>query len=327
VKKSVLGHTQQQKSLARLAASGKLPTTILFSGVSGIGKSLVARKLAASLLCAQDKFGGCSECEYCSLLDAGNHPDFFFINCADKGADLDSLRDLLYSLNLKSFYGGKRVVIFNDADALGTQASNLLLKSLEEPRPDTYFILVASNRGALPPTLVSRCQVWFFDRLTDAEVKKLLEPLKEKIEEASLSATELVALADGTVDQLEALIEKSELWRRLGTTLNDIAAGKLALATELTQELAKDKEHLPETMKLMRLHARSRMCDSKLPEEKNRWAICLSNLLTAERAIFERNLAAGPVLLTILLSLHSPAGAPSFTTFTNSARLLDKSIV
>lgn len=324
---TLLGHTAQQKSLERLIKSGKLPTTVLFSGVAGIGKSLVARRLAASILCNSGRFGGCGDCEYCSLLQAGTHPDFFFIDCAHKDCDLEHLRGLLYSLNLKSFFGKNRVVVLKDADEMGIQAANLLLKSLEEPRPNTYFILVATHRGSLPQTLVSRCQVWFFDRLPDADVRKLLAAKEQQIRDAGLTIDELVSLADGSVAHVDALIEKSELWRRLGSALDKIAAGKLALATELAAELAKDKEHLPESLKLLRLVARSRMHAAASTEEKARWAVCLTNLLTCERAIFERNLAAGTVVLSTLLSLHSPAQGSSFTTLTNSASLLEKIIV
>lgn len=323
----LLGHSAQQKSLERLVSTGKLPTTILFSGVAGVGKSLVARKLASSLLCSEGKFGGCGHCEYCSLLEAATHPDFHFIECASKATDIETLRSLLYSLNLKSFFGKNRVVVLNDADELGVQGANLLLKSLEEPRPNTYFILVATHRGSLPPTLVSRCQVWFFDRLQDSDVRKLLAPKEAEINAAGLSIAELVTLTDGTIAQVDSLIEKSELWKRLGSTLDGIAAGRLELASELAGELAKDKDHLSESLKLLRLAARSRMHSASIMEEKARWAVCLNNLLTCERAIFERNLAAATVLLATFLSLHASPQAASFTTLPNSARLLDKVIV
>lgn len=323
----ILGHSVQQKALARLAASGKLPTTILFSGIAGVGKFLVAKRLAFSLLCRESAFGGCGHCEYCSLLHAETHPDFFSVQCASKECDIDSLRELLYSLNLKSFFGKNRVVIFNNADELGVQSANLLLKSLEEPRPNTYYILVATHRGSLPPTLVSRCQVWFFDRLADSAVKTLLASKEAAIQAAGLSLSEVVALADGSLAQVDTLIEKSELWKKLGSTLDQIAAGKVSLAPELAAELAKDKEHLSESLKLLRLVVRSRMLSATNDEDKARWAICLSNLLTCERAIFERNLAAATVLLSTFLALHSAPQAVSFTTLHNSARLLDNVIV
>lgn len=322
---NIRGHAQQRKALARLVQSGKLPTTILFSGVEGVGKQLVAKELARSLLCETTGAGGCDNCEYCSLFDAGNHPDFFSLSCSNKEADVDSLRELLYSLNLKSFYGKNRVVIFNDADAMGVQAANLLLKSLEEPRPNTYFILIAAHRGSLPPTLVSRCQVWFFDRLSDQDVRAILERSLQK--ESGMSIDELVLLADGSLAYVNSLTERAEQWKEISDTLQAIASGRLARAPEFANALAKDKEHLPETLQLLRICARSHMLEETTPGKKAAWANCLSNLITAERALFERNLAPGTVLLTVLLALHTESTSPAFTPLPNGAKLLEKFFV
>lgn len=322
---AIVGHTNQRRALLQLAVSGKLATTLLFSGISGVGKSLVAKEIAKTLLCQKPGKQACGNCEYCLLFESGNHPDFFFVDC--KESDVESLRSLLYSLNLKSFFGGKRVVIFNDADSLGIQSSNLLLKSLEEPRPDTYYILVAAHRGALPPTLVSRSQVWFFDRLADTQIEQLLAARAAEAKAAGLSVKELVLLADGSLGNIESLIQKSDLWRELSRTMETIASGKFSAAPELVSRIAKDKEHIGESLQLMRVCARSRMLESKYPALMLAWANCLTNLITAERLILERNLAAGTVLLSALSALHADAQPSAFTGLSNSARLLEKAVV
>lgn len=320
----ILGHETQRAALSRLIKAGTLPTTILFSGVAGVGKSLVAREVGYSLLCEKQAFGGCGQCQYCSLTAAGNNPDFVFIECAGEDSAVESIRALLYSLNLKSFFGRNRVVVFNDADAMNAQSSNALLKSLEEPRPNTYFFLISAHRGALPPTLVSRSQVWFFDRLPDRHMRTILHAREKEISESALTVDELMVLADGSLADLEAVVAKSSSWRELTAALDEIASGKLNVVTDLAAALAKDKEYISENLKLMRIHARARMMSSLDPWLKSAWAHFVTNILSAERSITQRNLAATTVLVTLLLALYQNTRGASFTTLPNGGTLLDK---
>ncbi len=324
----VLGHEQQRKALARLLTSKRVPTTLLFSGIAGIGKSLVARELALGLLCPRGSFGGCGNCEQCSLASAGNHPDFFMVDCAADHADIESFRELLYSLNLKAFYGKNRVVILDNADSMNIQSANALLKSLEEPRPNTYFIMIAAHRGALPQTLVSRSQVWFFDRLTDAQVKALIKRQYDESEGSQpIGLSELTTLLDGSLANVQALAAQGGLFHELGAKLDAIAEGRVAAASELAASLAKDKEHISESLKLMRIHARRQMLRVTESAQKALWAACVSNLIAAERAICERNLAAGTVLLTALLALYPEGGSASLSTLPHGTSALDKIFV
>jgi len=317
----ITGHNTQRQALRRLLIENKLPQTILLSGISGIGKRLVAQEMAHSLLCEsifqklrtgeqidEDLFlhnGGCGHCNGCKTLSAGNAPDYYFVDCLDKDSwNTSAIRELLYSLHLKSFSAGNRVVLFNDAEEMSAQAANALLKSLEEPRPGLYFILVSSAPSRLPPTLLSRCQSWFFNQLTPDEIEKiiaeknLIGELAEQIDEKDLAV-----LADGSLDSIERLAGNLENWKDLGQRLDAIASGKLERGLETAKEIAKDKKTLRDNIQLLRIHARKRMHESAEAKEQLKWSLCLSNLLSAEQYIFQRNLNASYVLQQVFTDL------------------------
>jgi hypothetical protein len=167
--------------------------------------------------------------------------------------------------------------------------------------------------------------VWFFDRLSDDDVRAILRSSDSKPN--GMSIEELVLLADGSLAYVDGLTQRAEQWKDISDTLQAIASGRLARAPEFANALAKDKEHLPGTLQLLRICARSHMLEESDPGKKAAWANCLSNLITAERALFERNLAPATVLLTVFLALHTEATSPAFTPLPNGAKLLEKFFV
>ena len=129
----IVGHVAQRGMLERLVRTNRLPSTMLFAGVAGIGKKLVAQELIRTLFCleAAPPYGGCGSCKHCRQAATGNLPDSLAVNCSDKEAfDIEQLRELMHTLGLRPFLGGVRTVILEDAEQLSIQASNLLLKSL-----------------------------------------------------------------------------------------------------------------------------------------------------------------------------------------------------
>ncbi|RDH86103.1 MAG: DNA polymerase III subunit delta' [endosymbiont of Galathealinum brachiosum] len=147
---------QQQK------LSAKLPHALLMSGPLGLGKLDFALHLAHSLLCqSPDDHGiACGKCASCQLVEAETHPDLFILQAEERGKAIkvDDVRQLSSKLNLTSQYGGYQVALIVDAHDMNINASNSLLKTLEEPSSDTVLILVSSNPQKLPVTIRSRCQ-------------------------------------------------------------------------------------------------------------------------------------------------------------------------
>ncbi|HEU4532194.1 MAG TPA: DNA polymerase III subunit delta' [Steroidobacteraceae bacterium] len=139
---------------------GRLGHAVLVHGSPGVGGQDLARWLAHLVLCEGAPPRPCGRCASCTLLAAGNHPDFRWIEREEDAKQLkvEQVRDLAAALALKSYRGGYKAAVIAEADAMNANAANALLKTLEEPPPATLLVLVSSRPSRLPATILSRCQ-------------------------------------------------------------------------------------------------------------------------------------------------------------------------
>jgi len=164
----------------------RLPHAILFYGAEGIGKTDFVESFAQSLLCEAVQADGhaCGACPSCGWFSQYNHPDYRRVrpeildgdDAADDGEGgeekksakasktpskeikIDQIRALADFMNVSTHRSGMRVVVLYPAEALNTAAANSLLKTLEEPPPNTMFLLVSNRLDRLLPTILSRCR-------------------------------------------------------------------------------------------------------------------------------------------------------------------------
>lgn len=167
----------------------RLPHAILFHGPEGIGKTVFAEHFAQSLLCQRRTADGhaCGECDPCGWFSQYSHPDYRRVRPemleedgggeAEEGAEapetkksgkstkapskeikIDQIRALSDFMNVSTHRQGMRVILLYPAEALNTAAANALLKTLEEPPPQTMFLLVSNSLDRLLPTILSRCR-------------------------------------------------------------------------------------------------------------------------------------------------------------------------
>ena len=326
--RGIIGHERQRQRLSRLWRKGRLPSALMFAGDAGIGKSLVAREMFRTLYCEGNgaDYGGCGVCRACRLFDAGNFPDFHCRDCLEKDeSTAEALRELLYSLHLNAYSGKQRCILLQNTEYLSNQCANLLLKILEEPRPDTYFCLLTSSPSRLPATVLSRCHIWFFDRLSEQQVAEIIE--RQGIAaESGLSVRELAVLADGTMENITSISALGEDWARLPEKLDAMLAGDAAAAGPLAYELSKERQELRARIRLMRVHARSRMLAAEDDADRTTWSVCVSNLLEAEYLIFERNMGAAYVLGLIFADLADREAAHS-PPFLKPGRMIEEIVV
>ncbi len=149
-------------------AEGRLGHALLLVGPAHMGKERVAEALAKRLLCSSPGADAlaCGHCRSCQLFAAQTHGDFMLVGLEpnDKGDKLrseitvDQIRRLGQWFSLTSRLGGAQVAIVTPADAMNVSASNALLKTLEEPAPNRFLLIVSSRPGRLPATIRSRCQ-------------------------------------------------------------------------------------------------------------------------------------------------------------------------
>ncbi len=152
---------EQWRRIQQLHDKQRLPHALLLVGPQGTGKQQFAVALAHYLLCMAPVDGvPCQHCRACQLLQAGTHPDLFFLQPEEPGKQIkvDPLRALVDSLNQSARQGGFKISIITPAEAMNASAANAFLKSLEEPAANTLLLLVADSPARLLPTIRSRCQ-------------------------------------------------------------------------------------------------------------------------------------------------------------------------
>jgi len=172
----------QQEIWAKLNYSNKtsgekqIAHALLFSGSKGVGKLPFSFAFKDSLLCSENKKGerACGECRFCRIPE---HPDFhevtFEINektgKISSTIKIDQIRKVIEFSHMHSHYGKAKIILIHPAEAMNNNAANALLKILEEPPQNTYFILVTNELHRLSATIKSRCQLVKF-QLPDTTV-------------------------------------------------------------------------------------------------------------------------------------------------------------
>ena len=224
--------------LARLPANAQdLPAALLLSGQAGLGKRATALFLARGLLCesGRDGLGACGNCPSCSLLAAGTHPDLRLVELASeeetadadepasakkpaKQISVDRIRLLGDFVAMTAHRGRSKVILIAPAEALHPSASNALLKMLEEPPPDTRFVLVSHHPERLLATIRSRC---FHVPFSAPDARTALAWLREQ---GGANPPEL-ALAQGGYAPLAAadLAQDPEYWAQRKPLLEALA--------------------------------------------------------------------------------------------------------
>jgi DNA polymerase III gamma/tau subunit len=325
----IVGNDFQREAIQRLITSKQLPHALLLSGPAGIGKKTFALDVAKKILCSEstDKNPDC-DCQACKIFKKANHPDFFLVDCLnDETSNIKSIRELLNKLSLAPFLGHHRVVVFDNVEHLGLASANVLLKSLEEPRRHTYFILVSANSSRLPLAVTSRCQIWNFSPLSSDEILQAIQinPIlasKEVVELIKKIPQEtLNILCNGSLEKIIKIEDLQEIWADLESSIEDVILGKLNTAISLAQSLASNKATLRQSLHLLQGILRFRMLKSSIPEQKKLFATSLHNLLLAENLILERNISGNYALTEVFTRLAGYIPQQSFTAPEDSATL------
>lgn len=154
----IIGHQKPLETLRAALAHGRLHHAYLFLGPEGVGKRTIGLALAQAIHCGERDNDACGQCVNCLRIQSGNHPDVRVIGplAGKKEISIQQIRTIEKELNFRAFCG-KKIALIDPATLMNLPAQNALLKTLEEPPPESLLILVASNTGGLLPTLRSRC--------------------------------------------------------------------------------------------------------------------------------------------------------------------------
>ncbi len=210
----VIGQEAAVRILKNAIKNNRIAHAYLFAGPRGVGKTTIARILAKALNCKNPKDGEpCGECENCREIDKGIFPDLIEMDAASNRG-IDDIRSLKEAVNYKPIKGKHKVYIIDEAHMLTKEAFNALLKTLEEPPPNTTFVLCTTEYDKIIPTILSRCQRIIFSKVPK---KKVIEYMKKICEKEGLEceeeALELLAVAsEGCMRDAASLLDQASVY-------------------------------------------------------------------------------------------------------------------
>lgn len=198
--KTIVGQGAMSQTLQKAVLSKKLAHAYLFSGPRGVGKTTAARVLAKTINCLDITSQGeaCNKCESCKAFNEGRSFNVFELDAASNNS-VDDIRALIEQVAISPAIGGYKVFIIDEVHMLSTAAFNAFLKTLEEPPAHAIFILATTEKHKVLPTILSRCQVYDFKRITVNDIADHLQYVAESEGiNAERQALELIAeKADG----------------------------------------------------------------------------------------------------------------------------------
>jgi len=246
----------------------------LLAGQSGLGKTVFAEQLVKTILCQTQEGDACGACQSCKLLESGSHPDLHVLQSEKRTLEIndlfasfapryledeskrkrrkkpsaviaiDQVRGVIPDINTRPHLSSCRIIILNTAEDLNINAANSLLKSLEEPPSECFFLLISHEPGRLMPTLRSRCNRIDFRTPDKSQVLEWLNKqlpgrsdTADLLDHAAGIPLRALALADGVLNTDESRIFQVML--QLANRQIDpvTAAAELIKKTELIEIL------------------------------------------------------------------------------------------
>ena len=210
---AVVGQEALTTTLKNAVKSGKLAHAYLFCGPRGVGKTTCARIFAKAINCQNPTAEGeaCNECESCKAFNEGRSYNIFELDAASNNS-VENIKALMEQTRIPPQVGKYKVFIIDEVHMLSTAAFNAFLKTLEEPPSHVVFILATTEKHKILPTIISRCQIYDFERMT---VPNIIKQLKMVAENESITYEE---------EALNVIAEKADGGMRDALSVFDQAA-------------------------------------------------------------------------------------------------------
>jgi len=207
----LVGQQHVTETLANAIKNNRVAHAYIFSGARGVGKTTAARILAKALNCVKGPTPEpCGVCDSCKEIAAGTSLDVIEIDAASNRG-IDQIRELREMVRYAATGGRYKIVILDEAHQLTDEASNALLKTLEEPPEKVIFILATTQPDDLADTIKSRAQLFQFRALTFAEISEAIARIAkaEKLKIDSGAVAVIARAAEGSLRDSLSLLEQA----------------------------------------------------------------------------------------------------------------------
>lgn len=269
----IKGHQEIKKTLINHIRAGRVGHAYLFVGAHGIGKRQTALAFAADILCGLERPESLQNqrltCQQRILRNI--HPDLRIWQTDKKSFSVSDIRAWQKDVWLPPTVAEKKIVVIDEAEKLTIQAQNALLKTLEEPPSDTVFILLTDSISEILSTVISRCRLIKFGRLTHNELRVVLGDLFPEKKDLKL----LLHMCNGSPGQAVTLARKVDLLQitaRIADIIELLSSEDIAGLLNETTNLVKEKVDI-ETL----LYAIETIWSMALRQDKNINDIISSN--------------------------------------------------
>jgi DNA polymerase III subunit gamma/tau len=208
---TVVGQAHITTTLKNAIKNQQLAHAFLFCGPRGVGKTTCARILAKTINCEKPTKDGeaCDKCQSCTSFNDGASMNYFELDAASNNS-VDNIRDLVDQVRFVPQTGKYKVYVIDEVHMLSSSAFNAFLKTLEEPPPYAIFILATTEKHKILPTILSRCQIFDFKRITSNDTVHHLEEICEKEEiKAEKAALQIIAQkSEGCMRDALSILDK-----------------------------------------------------------------------------------------------------------------------
>lgn len=222
---TVVGQKSITSTLKNAIRNNHLAQAFLFCGSRGVGKTTTARILAKTINCFNrtEQVEACDQCESCRSFNEGASLNVYELDAASNNS-VDDIRNLIDQVRIAPQLGTHKVYIIDEVHMLSTQAFNAFLKTLEEPPAHAIFILATTEKHKIIPTILSRCQIFDFNRIKIKDIAQHLASIaaRESIE-ADHEALHLIGQkADGALRDALSIFDQIVSFAGNQLTLNAV---------------------------------------------------------------------------------------------------------
>lgn len=238
----VVGQQPIIQTLKNAIVQNRIAHAYLFCGPRGTGKTSIAKIFAKMLNCEDESNKPCGKCTNCKMVQNGSHPDIIEIDAASNNG-VDEVRNLIDKVKYAPMQGKYKVYIIDEVHMMTTGAFNALLKTIEEPPAHVVFILATTEPNKVIPTIISRCQRFDFNKVSQKDIEKRLSIVckEEKIEIDSEAISLIAQLADGGMRDSLSILDQCIAYCSSNITVDNV---REIYGVLTTSDIGKLFEHL-----------------------------------------------------------------------------------